>query len=414
MKAKNLWVTLTLTNLCIVALLGTTLRTKLLFTVRFVDFKNFLSAHSHFAFGGWVSLALMLLYITNFLTREQQQKKIYQGILWGIEVNALGMAITFPFQGYAALSIIFSTFFIFFTYAFSWVFLKDLRKSSVDPLVKSLANAAVAFLAISSIGPFTLAYILATKTGNATLYKDSIYTYLHFQYNGFFTLSVFALFFNQLFAKIDLITKKKIRPFVICLCASVLPALFLSLLWHAYNFYIRGLAMIGCALTIVTLFYFCRFAFKKTTYAIYGSPIARTMLILSMISFAVKMLLQVGTIIPALGNAVFGYRPIIIGFLHLVFLGFVTFYILSSFINDKFLGLERTISTTAIVFFSVAIIINETILLVDGIGLMFYTTHPIYPWLLWIASILLFAGACLILAARVLTLNARPTKWVVG
>jgi hypothetical protein len=414
MKAKNLWVTLTLTNLCIVALLGTTLRTKLLFTVRFVDFKNFLSAHSHFAFGGWVSLALMLLYITNFLTREQQQKKIYQGILWGIEVNALGMAITFPFQGYAALSIIFSTFFIFFTYAFSWVFLKDLRKSSVDPLVKSLANAAVAFLAISSIGPFTLAYILATKTGNATLYKDSIYTYLHFQYNGFFTLSVFALFFNQLFAKIDLITKKKIRPFVICLCASVLPALFLSLLWHAYNFYIRGLAMIGCALTIVTLFYFCRFAFKKTTYAIYGSPIARTMLILSMISFAVKMLLQVGTIIPALGNAVFGYRPIIIGFLHLVFLGFVTFYILSSFINDKFLGLERTISTTAIVFFSFAIIINETILLVDGIGLMFYTTHPIYPWLLWIASILLFAGACLILAARVLTLNARPTKWVVG
>jgi len=401
MKAKNLWVTLTLINLCIVALLGTTLRTKLLFTVRFVDFKNFLSAHSHFAFGGWVTLALMLLYITNFLTREQQQKKIYQGILWGIEVNALGMAITFPFQGYAALSIIFSTLFIFFTYAFSWAFLKDLLKSSVDPLVKSLANAAVAFLVISSIGPFTLAYILATKTGNAILYKDSIYTYLHFQYNGFFTLSVFALFFNQLFAKIDLITKKKIRPFVICLCASVLPALFLSLLWHAYNFYIRGLAMIGCAMTIVTLFYFCRFAFKKTTYSVYASSIARVLLVLSMISFAIKMLLQIGTIIPALANAVFGYRPIIIGFLHLVFLGFLTFYILSNFVNGNVFPPERTISKTAILFFSSAIVINEAILLVDGIGLMFYTTNPVYSWLLWVASILLLAGSFLILLARI-------------
>jgi hypothetical protein len=412
MKAKNLWVTLTLINLCIVALLGVTLRTKLLFTVRFIDFKNFLSAHSHFAFGGWVTLALMLLYITNLLTREQQQKKIYRLILWGIEINAFGMAITFPFEGYALLSIIFSTLFIFFTYGFSWFFFKDLRKTSVEPLVKSLAIASLAFLVISSIGPFTLAYILATKTGNAILYRDSIYTYLHFQYNGFFTLSVFALFFNQLFAKIELATKKKIRPFVVFICLSVIPALFLSLLWHSYNIYIRSLAIIGCALTIITLFYFSRFAFKKTTYSIYASSIARVLLVLSMISFAIKMLLQIGTIIPSLANAVFGYRPIIIGFLHLVFLGFVTFYILSNFVNDNVFRLERTISETAIVFFSSAIVINETILLVDGIGLMFYTTNPVYAWLLWIASILLFAGTCLILAARIA--NFKKAKPIVA
>src|SRR5215467_570115 len=122
MKRKNLWITLSLVNLCIVALLGTTLRTKFLFSIPFIDFKNFLSAHSHFAFGGWVTLAVMLLYITNLLTYEQQQKKIYQWILWGIEINAVGMAVTFPFQGYALFSIIFSTLFIFFTYAFSWIF----------------------------------------------------------------------------------------------------------------------------------------------------------------------------------------------------------------------------------------------------------------------------------------------------
>ena len=412
MKQRNLWVTLTLINLCIVALLGMTLRTKLLFTVRFIDFKNFLSAHSHFAFGGWVTLALMILFITNLLTSAQQQKRTYQWILWGIELNALGMAVTFPFEGYALLSIIFSTLFIFFTYAFSWIFFRDLRKTSVEPLVKSLANAALAFLVISSIGPFTLAYILATKTGNAILYRDAIYTYLHFQYNGFFTLSVFALFLNQLLERSDLVSKGKIRSFVVFLCLSVVPALFLSLLWHAYNIYIRGLAIVGCALTIITLAFFSRIAFKKTVYSIYKSSTARTLLALSMISFTIKMLLQVGTIIPSLANAVFGYRPIIIGFLHLVFLGFVTFYILSHFIKENVFPFEKLISKTAIVFFSLAIVVNETILLVDGIGLMFSTTNPIYAWLLWIASILLFTGACLILAARAANFSSQPMKQV--
>lgn len=405
MKARNLWITLALTNLPIVALLGMTLRTKLLFPLRFIDFKNFLSAHSHFAFGGWVTLALMLLYITQLLTAEQQQKKIYQWILWGIELNAFGMAITFPFGGYALLSIIFSTLFIFFTYAFSWVFLKDLHNSKADPIVKLLANVAVASLVISSIGPFTLAYILATKTGDAILYRDSIYTYLHFQYNGFFSLSVFALLFNQLFTSIDLGARKRIRPFAIFLCLSVLPALFLSLLWHEYNIYIHSLAIVGCALTLIALFYFLRFVFKRSLYSIYASSLARTLLAFAMVSFAVKMLLQIGTIIPSLANAVFGYRPIIIGFIHLVFLGFVTFYILSNFLNDKVFDLERKTAKTAIVFFSFAIITNETILLVDGIGLMFYTTSPVYPWLLWVAAIFLFVGASLILAARIARIN---------
>jgi hypothetical protein len=400
MKQKNLWITLSLLNLCIVALLGMTLRTKLLFPLRSIDFKNFLSAHSHFAFGGWITLVLMILYIENLLTAGQKQKRIYQWILGGIEINSLGMACTFPFQGYAPLSIIFSTLFIFFTYGFTWVFIKDLRKIKIQRPVKLLSIAALTSLVISSIGPFTLAYILATKTGNAILYRDSIYTYLHFQYNGFFTLSVFALFFNRLIIKIDDSTKEKLRQFASLLCLSIIPALFLSLLWHAFNIYIRTLAIVGCALTLLTLISFLRFALNKKIYSVYTFTLARTLLMLSMVSFIIKMTLQMGTVIPALGNAVFGYRPIIIGFLHLVFLGLVTFYILSDFLSMEIFSTEKRISRTAIVFFTTAIIFNEAILLVDGIGLMFYTTNAIYPWLLWIASVFLFIGAIFVLIAR--------------
>jgi len=403
MKRKNLWLTLSLINLCIVALLGMTLRTKLLFPLPFLDFKNFLSAHSHFAFGGWVTLALMILYVDRTLPDDRKQKNVYQQILWGTEITSFGMLVSFPFQGYALFSIIFSTLFIFFTYGFCWVFINDITKVQLQPPVKLLSISALACLALSSIGPFTLAYILATKTGDAILYRDAIYLYLHFQYNGFFTLSVFALFFTQVLQTADQAVKKKMRQFAVLLCLSIMPALFLSLLWHAYNVYIRALAIAGCALTVVALGRFLTFAFTKKVLLTVVASRARLLLIFALVSFTVTMLLQIGTIVPPLANAVFGFRPIIIGFLHLVFLGFVSFYILSDFIEHRALLVTTKLGNAAIIFFAGAVILNEGILLGDGIGLLLSVTYPIYPWLLWFVSIFLFVGAAMLLGARMTT-----------
>jgi len=400
MKRRDLWITLSLVNLCIVALLGLTLRTKFLFSIQFIDYKNFLSAHSHFAFGGWITLAFMILFIDNLLSADQKQKKVYQWLLWGIEITAMGMLLTFPFQGYGLFSIIFSTGFIFITYGFSWVFIKDLRTTNKSRPVKLLSTLALVSLVISSVGPFTLAYIMATNTGNAFLFRDAIYTYLHFQYNGFFTLSVFALFFNQLLGFTNEVIKKRVWHFTLFLCLSIVPALFLSLLWHGYNIYIRAIALIGCALIIITLIIFSRIALNKKIYEQSISQLTRILVTFSMISFAIKMLLQMGTVIPALGNAVFGYRPIIIGFLHLVFLGFASFYIFSNLLEaGVFLNAKKT-STAGIVFFTMSVILNETILLIQGVGLMFSSTNSLYPWLLWVASIFLVVAALWILFAR--------------
>ena len=104
MKTRNYWITVSLVNLCIVALLGMTLRTKFLFEIPFIDYRNVLSAHSHFAFGGWVTLVLMVLFIEKLLLPEQKNKRIYQVYLWGIQLSSWGMLLSFPFQGYAAAS----------------------------------------------------------------------------------------------------------------------------------------------------------------------------------------------------------------------------------------------------------------------------------------------------------------------
>jgi hypothetical protein len=141
-------------------------------------------------------------------------------------------------------------------------------------------------------------------------------------------------------------------------------------------------------------------AFRLNLSSFKTLPLAHTLIVFSLVSFAIKMLLQTGTIIPSLRNAVFGYRPIIIGFLHLVFLGFVTFFILSDFLVAGIFAPQKRFSTTAIIFFATAIIINETILLINGLGLMLYSTNSSYPWLLWGVAILLLIGAILMLIAR--------------
>src|SRR3546814_9039554 len=48
----------------------------------------------------------------------------------------------------------------------------------------------------------------------------------------------------------------------------------------------------------------------------------------SALAFSIKVILQAGSTIPSLNNMAFGYRPIVIGYLHLVFLGIVTLFLL--------------------------------------------------------------------------------------
>src|SRR5688572_6080604 len=132
MNNKRFWIRLSLVNLSLVALLGATLRTKILFPLPFIEQKNLINAHSHFAFGGWVTLGLFVLFVYNLLPKEAQGRKLYQYFFWALQAASIGMLLSFPFTGYGAVSITFSTALIFITYAFSWVFIIDLYRSPVS------------------------------------------------------------------------------------------------------------------------------------------------------------------------------------------------------------------------------------------------------------------------------------------
>jgi hypothetical protein len=402
-KMVKKWIDLSVLGLCTVALSGLILRSKIVFALPFINYNHLLEAHSHFTFGGWVTLALMALMVCEVLPAPFNKRPVYQWLLGSIAISAWSMLIAFLLGGYNTLSTLLSTFFILLTYIFGWIFIRDMLKAKVGTPVLLLVISSIACLIISSSGPFVITYIFLTRSFNAILYRDALFTYLHFQYNGFFSLAIFALLFNHISQAITARAKKNIYWFTVVLCVSIIPSLFLSYLWQAPDQLFRIIAMGGSFLVLLSLILFILCARSlQTTY--HGErPVIRLMVFLSMGSFMLKSFLQSFTVFPEIGNAIFGNRPIIMGFLHLVFLGFVSLFILAFFAKKGWLDSTRKFTKTALIVFALAIVFNEVLLITQGWATMFLPGSTLFPWLLWAAGICLFAGTVLIAIARIRT-----------
>ncbi|HVZ57562.1 MAG TPA: hypothetical protein VG870_12935 [Chitinophagaceae bacterium] len=399
-QKRHFWVTVTLFNLCLVALYGFTLRAKFLFPIAFVNYRDFLSAHSHFAFGGWVGLSLMVLFVYGLLPEHRRHHGAYQGVLAAVELTALGMAITFPFQGYAAPSFTFSTLFLMAAFIFCGMFARDILRSGQPGPVILLALSSLTCFVLSTLGTLGITYVLLSRVPDSLLYRDSLYTFLHFQYNGFFTLGVFAVLAARVYGTLTVSQQKNLGRFAWLLSLSVPPTLFLSLLWHPHQPLFRLFALVGSLLMLGALYLFLHLARWLLQPRDSSDPLARKMLTLSMGAFVLKILLQLGMLHPGLAHAIFGNRPAIIGFLHLVFLGLVTFFILSMYIDWGELDRRRTLAGAGLLVFSAGILLNEIILMVQGLGILFQSASFIYPWLLWGASAVLLAGSLLVAWGR--------------
>ncbi len=400
---KQFWITVALFNLCIVAALGVLLRTKMVFPLEAIEFSNILEAHYHFAMNGWVTSSLMVLLVYELLPEYTNRKPVYQWMRWGMLTSSYGLALSFIIDGYNAITISIITLYIILAIVFAFIFTRDLIRAKPGKPVLILCICAMVSLVLSCIGPETfLGYVLAAHSMNVLVFRDTAYTYLHFQYNGFFPLAIFALFFNYIGSKdISLNTKQWMHRVAIILPATIIPSLFLSYLWHYPNVYVRSVSALGCICLYVFLFQFYRLLISVWAHLKLMDRYAKFLGVLSVISLTVKIILQTGTLIPYVGIIVFGNGPIIIGYIHLVMLGFVTLFILSHFLRNDFLNINNAFTKTAILIFASGVVINEVLLMLQGLSQIFMKFYPIYQWLLWYALIWLFTGAVLIFISRI-------------
>ena len=131
------WFRISLLNLAIVAFIGVLLRYKIAFSLPFLDQHYLLHGHSHFAFAGWITQALMTLMVSYlFVSGQTSAFKKYRNLLVLNLITAYGMVISFPLQGYGFFAIVFSTLSIFVSYGFAFSFWKDLNELKDERISK--------------------------------------------------------------------------------------------------------------------------------------------------------------------------------------------------------------------------------------------------------------------------------------
>lgn len=373
-----------LLNLAIVALYGVTMRYKIAFDFPFFEQKNLLHAHSHFAFSGWISQFLyagLALIVFPYLDKAKQRK--YHVLLALNLLASFGMLIAFTIQGYKAVSISFSTFSILIAVAFAITFIKDYRFLPKSHPSKKWATVALALNILSAIGPLFLAYMMATKNIDHNYYLGSVYYYLHFQYSGWFFFGSMALVANYL-PSISL--DKYFKVFAL----TVIPTFFLSVLWLKLPSWLYIITVLATFLQffawlLLALKLWKHFKSKAKTWISYFFYI-------SAIALTLKFTLQAVSVIPSLSQLVFGFRPIVIAYLHLVLLGVYSLFLIGFLFEKKVIQASKPAKLMAFIFV-IGVLLNELFLGVQGVMAFAYLPVPFINEMLLGASVILLLGS---------------------
>lgn len=389
------WIKISLLNLLLVATLGVILRYKIAFYLPFVDQKHLLHGHSHFAFAGWITQALMSL-LVGYLAKEKGPQFFtkYRFLLYANLVSAYGMLFSFPFEGYGLVSISFSTLSIFVSYVFAVQYWKDLNRLRKKNSSHDWFKTAVLFNAISSAGAFGLAFMMTRHVTNQNWYLAAVYFFLHFQYNGWFFFACMGLVINTLsrFTTSLHSFKNSFRLFFF----SCVPAYFLSVLWMPIPLWMYVLVIISAIAQLAGLIVLIRLI--KKHFPLIRNTISKPaayLLGLSAIALCVKLLLQLGSVVPFLSQLAFSFHPIVIGYLHLVLLGVITLFILGYVVNYNIIITNR-LSVTGIIIFTTGIILNEIVLMSQGVAGIMYKIIPYGNEILLGIAVTMFLGLVLV------------------
>ncbi len=397
------WLNTSLLYLLITALLGSVLRLMGFVSLGF-NYSNLLHTHSHIAFLGWVYNILFALLIYSFLSPQKQSNKIYQSLFWLTQAANIGMLLSFPIQGYGLFSIAFSTLHILTSFGFTYQFLKDasLNPDNKQRLSFKFIKAGLFFMVISSLGPFSLGPILSANGGKSDLYYNAIYFYLHFQYNGWFSFAILGLFFRMLENNTISFSVKKGNLLRGLLFISVIPSYLLSVLWTKPHVSIYIIAGVSAFIQLTALIIFLSLiADKKFEIKSKFSGWVYFLMCFSLFCFCIKVILQFFTAFHYFADLAYQIRGFTIGYLHLVFIGFVSLFLFAFLVSHKELDLNRN-NKTGMTLILLGFILNELLIFMQAISTWIAKSMIGYYYssLLFYVNLLIVAGIVLLIASR--------------
>ncbi len=380
--------------LVVVALLGTVLRWHSVQPVAGVNFAYFVHAHSHAAFLGWVFNAFFALALHLFIPSGKM--RVCARVFLVLQVAVLGMLVSYPLQGYGAISIALSSLHMVASTVFAW---QLWRHNLATPAARGHLRVALGFWLASGLGPLALGPLAAFGLRDSPAYQLTIYFYLHGQYNGWFLFFLQAVLFQflslrGLLAGHEQDARRALRWLG---CGTVL-TLAQSALWLHPPGWVYVIAGIGGVVQLVGCFHLMR-ALRGGVGLFTGA--AKVLAVMALGSFLLKHVLQAGAAWPGLA-ALATHRFVVVGFLHLVFLGVVAPMLLAWALHLGWLR-EDALTRAGLGIFLSGALVTEGVLFSMPLGWSFGL--PVLQTLL-LAAFAMSAGAVLLFAAFLFSRSA--------
>ncbi|TBW27990.1 hypothetical protein [Gramella sp. KN1008] len=362
-----------------------------------VNYRFIVHTHSHIALLGWVYTGLTTLIYFAFLKSAAVRKR-YRIIFWFTQITIIGMLVTFPFTGYALFSIIFSSLFLLASYWFVYFFFKHCPATLKKKPSYKLVKISLWYMVISSLGPWALGAIMNTAGSGSPWYRNAIYFFLHFQYNGWFIVALCGIFLFVFEQKSYTLSRKVFTPFYYLLNGGVVLTFFLSLLWMHPNWSFYLLALLGGVMQLISFGMLFRAVYARAM-SIFKemSSLVKTSVWMAILFLFVKLCAQILGSFPVISDTVFTNLDMIISYIHWVFLGLVSVLLMAFLYQFQLmkLSLSRLYFYIAGFFLTELLIFSRGMAAIAGIEMTSYL-----HLLIGIASLWLLIAIALILAGQ--------------
>lgn len=393
-KGRILYI-LAFTLFILSALYGLLIRFNFVFPIDSFRYKNFLQSHSHVAFLGWGYIATVGALMHNFLSVVQRKRSIYKITLIIIITSIILMLISFPLMGYKVFSIALLSVFGITSYVLSYQLLKDIKGNSA---AIKLVRFGIYYYLLSSLATWFLAGVLVTQ-GKTELYYNTVYFYLHFLYNGYFVFVLFGLLFKIFENKKVIISKQLQNVFFVYLNIACIPAYALSILWSKVSVIFNVIGFAASILQLISLLFLIKIV-QLVLKQLKWNTISKLLLKFGLITYCLKIVIQVLSSFPYFVEKSLALKPfLIIGYLHLFTLGFMSVFIFLILSELNKIRLNSSISKIGVYTFLVGVLLTEFMLFFQGFLLLIQSSLiNNYNLLLLLASIIIVIGLLLILS----------------
>lgn len=396
MNSQRSWIICCFFNFLIASVMGLLMRFSYLFPLESINYIYLLHAHSHVAMLGWVYLMIYVLVVHFFIPKNKSQKPIYNQLFWITEFSVIGMMISFPIQGYALFSIVFSTLHILLSYVFCWLVWRDCSIGRTCD--KKLFQTAILFMVFSTFGVWCLGPAINMLGKQSSFYQIAIQFFLHFQFNGWFLFAVLALFVKQFKSKIAV---NEFKIFWVLLIFATFFTVAFPISWYVKSTILKAINTFGVLLQLLCFVYFYKMlkpqinefktSLDSTAKSVYG---------LALWSLFLKIGIQLMLVFPDLAEVSHQIRNWVIGFIHLATLGIITGFLLGILIQNKFFPSQSYWFKIGIKSFFLGYVLTEIILFMQGLffyknrGLLFGYYESIFG-----TSVFIVIGLMLIISS---------------